>query len=185
MILGIDPGLSGALLLVDPNHPLTGEAIDLAVHVLTRGGKKKRELHIVGLIGIWRYAGSHTLLVEQIGAMPGQGMSSVFAFGKCYGVILRVLASRSIPLSLLPAVRWKCARCPKGERTGRELGPHSCFPKPLSNGDWEARRSGRGGTDRALRGPTARRLPLRFLRMCSFFRCRKRRKSVPGSVDEH
>jgi crossover junction endodeoxyribonuclease RuvC len=39
--------------------------------------------------------------------MPGQGISSTFAFGKTFGIILGVLAARGIPLTLVPAVRWK------------------------------------------------------------------------------
>jgi crossover junction endodeoxyribonuclease RuvC len=39
--------------------------------------------------------------------MPGQGVSGVFAFGKAYGIILGVIAGHSIPLTLVPPVRWK------------------------------------------------------------------------------
>jgi crossover junction endodeoxyribonuclease RuvC len=106
-IVGVDPGLSGALFFIDPNHPLTGEAVDIPTHVLTRGGKKKREIDVVQLIHVLALRRITHAFVEQVGAMPGQGVSSVFAFGKGYGVILGVLAARSIPLSLIPPVRWK------------------------------------------------------------------------------
>jgi crossover junction endodeoxyribonuclease RuvC len=107
VIVGIDPGLSGALFFLDPSAPESGEAIDMPVHNLARGGKNKRELDVVGLI---RILATHHLthaFVEQVGSMPGQGVSSVFAFGKCYGIILGVLAARSIPLTLVAPVRWK------------------------------------------------------------------------------
>jgi crossover junction endodeoxyribonuclease RuvC len=90
-------------------NPSTVETVDIPVHLLTRGGRAKREVDIVELI---RLLATHCIdhaFVEQVGAMPGQGVSGVFAFGKCYGVILGVLASRSIPLSLVPPVRWKRA----------------------------------------------------------------------------
>jgi crossover junction endodeoxyribonuclease RuvC len=106
MIVGIDPGLSGALFFIESGAS-TGEAIDLPVHVLMRGGKKKRELDIAGLIQILAVRQITHAFVEQAGAMPGQGVSSVFAFGKCYGVILGVIAARSISLTLVPPVRWK------------------------------------------------------------------------------
>jgi crossover junction endodeoxyribonuclease RuvC len=93
---------------LDPGNPSTGKA-DLPVHVLTRGGKKKRELDIAGLIGILSLRRLTHAFLEAIGAMPGQGVSGVFAFGKCYGVILGVIAARSIPVSLVPPVRWKRA----------------------------------------------------------------------------
>jgi crossover junction endodeoxyribonuclease RuvC len=109
MIIGIDPGLSGALFFMDPSSPANGEAVDLPVHLLIRNGKKKRELDVAGLIGILTSDRLDHAFVEQVNAMPGQGISSVFAFGKCYGVILGVIASHSIPLSLVPPVSWKRA----------------------------------------------------------------------------
>jgi hypothetical protein len=48
MIMGCDPCLSGALFFIEPDHPSTGEAVDLPVHMLTRGRKAKRELDIAG-----------------------------------------------------------------------------------------------------------------------------------------
>ena len=107
LILGVDPGLSGALFFLDPGHPSTGEVVDIPTHVLTRGGKKKREIDVAQLIHVLALRRITHAFVEQVGAMPGQGVSSTFAFGKGYGVILGVLAARSIPLSLIPPVRWK------------------------------------------------------------------------------
>jgi len=109
MIVGIDPGLSGALFFFDPQHHSTGEAIDLPVHMLTRGGKNKRELAIAGLIRLLALRRINHAFMEQAGAMPGQGVSGVLAFGKFYDVILGVLAARSIPLSLVPPIPWKRA----------------------------------------------------------------------------
>jgi crossover junction endodeoxyribonuclease RuvC len=107
MIAGIDPGLSGALFLLDPTCPSTGEAIDLPIHLLIRGGRKKRELDVVGLVEI---LASHRLdhaFLEAVNAMPKQGLVSTFAFGKVYGVILGVLAAHAIPLTLVVPVVWK------------------------------------------------------------------------------
>jgi crossover junction endodeoxyribonuclease RuvC len=100
---------SGALFFIDPNHPSTGEAIDLPIHTLSRGGKTKRELDIAGLIGILATRQVTHAFVEAVSSLPGQGLSSTFAFGKTFGIILGVIASRSIPLTLVPAVRWKRA----------------------------------------------------------------------------
>jgi crossover junction endodeoxyribonuclease RuvC len=109
MIAGIDPGLTGAVCFADPSNPTTCRAYDLPVHVLLRGGKKKRELDIAGLIGILTEHRLDHVFLEQVGAMPGQGVSSVFAFGKTYGVILGVIAARTIPLTLVTPATWKRA----------------------------------------------------------------------------
>jgi len=88
IVVGIDPGLSGALFFLDPRDPATGEAADLPVYLLTRGGKKKRELDVAGLIRLLAARPLTHAFVEQVGAMPGQGVASRFAFGKTYGTIL-------------------------------------------------------------------------------------------------
>ena len=109
MIVGIDPGLSGALFFLDPNHLSAGEAVDLPVHLLMRGGKKKREVDVSGLIEILAGRRLEHVFLEQVSAMPGQGVSSVFAFGKAYGVILGAIAAHSIPLTLVAPIVWKRA----------------------------------------------------------------------------
>jgi len=109
MIVGIDPGLSGALFFLDPNHLSAGEAVDLPVHLLMRGGKKKREVDVSGLIEILAGRRLEHAFLEQVSAMPGQGVSSVFAFGKAYGVILGAIAAHSIPLTLVAPIVWKRA----------------------------------------------------------------------------
>jgi crossover junction endodeoxyribonuclease RuvC len=109
MIAGWDPGLAGALFFLDPSGPTNGEAIDLPVHLLVRGGKKKRELDVAGLVGILAAHRIEHAFVEAVASMPGQGVSSSFAFGKCFGVILGVLASHAVPVTLVTAAVWKRA----------------------------------------------------------------------------
>jgi crossover junction endodeoxyribonuclease RuvC len=107
VIAGIDPGLAGALFFLDPSNSANGEAIDLPVHMLIRGAKKKRELDIAGLIGILATRSITHAFVESVGAMPGQGVSSVFSFGKTFGAVLGVIAARNIPITLIAPARWK------------------------------------------------------------------------------
>jgi crossover junction endodeoxyribonuclease RuvC len=105
MIVGVDPGLSGALFFLDPNRPSTGEAVDLPVHQLARGGKAKRELDVAGLIEILTLRRLDHAFLEQVNAMPGQGVSSMFALGKGFGILIG--AAQRIPLTLVPPARWK------------------------------------------------------------------------------
>jgi crossover junction endodeoxyribonuclease RuvC len=110
MIAAIDPGLSGALAFLDPAMPSTVETVDIPTHLLVRGGKNKRELDIVQLISIFAVRRLTHCFIEQVGAMPKQGVSSVFAFGKAFGIVLGIVAARSIPVTLVPPAppaRWK------------------------------------------------------------------------------
>jgi crossover junction endodeoxyribonuclease RuvC len=142
MIVGIDPGLSGAMFFMNPDAS-TGEAVDLPVHVLTRGGKTKRELDVVQLIGVLALRRLTHAFVEQVGAMPGQGVSSTFAFGKTFGILLGVIAARSIPMSLIPPVRWKRAMGVTKSKDGcraraSQLLPDAAHQWPLRRHDGRA-----------------------------------------------
>jgi crossover junction endodeoxyribonuclease RuvC len=109
-----------------------------------RGGKQKRELDIIQLIDILARRQLTHAFVEQVGAMPGQGVSSTFAFGKAFGIILGVLAARSVPLTLVPPVRWKRAMgVLKGSKDGcraraSQLLPAAAHQWPLRRHDGRA-----------------------------------------------
>ena len=108
LLCGIDPGLSGALCFYD-SGTRESETIDMPTLDVTRGGKAKRDIDAHALSELfWRHHAGHAF-VEQVGAMPGQGTSSMFAFGKSYGVVLGVLAAVGVPYTLVPPAKWKRA----------------------------------------------------------------------------
>jgi hypothetical protein len=71
LIVGIDPDLSGGLYFLDPAEPSTGEAFDMPVHLLARGGRGKCEINAYELIRLLERPLDHAF-VEQAGAMPRQ-----------------------------------------------------------------------------------------------------------------
>lgn len=109
IIAGFDPGLSGGICFHNATQN-TSAVFPMPVLRLSRNGKEKGEIDAVELS---RLVDAHGPLsaayVEQVGSMPGQGVSSSFAFGKGYGVILGVLAANFIPTRLVSSVKWKRA----------------------------------------------------------------------------
>lgn len=103
IIAGIDPGLSGAICLLNGTKC---EVFDIPIFNLERGGKNKREIDIHLLCHLLRTKIDHCFL-EQVGAMPGQGVSSMFAFGQTFGIIKGILVANDIPYTLVPPRRWK------------------------------------------------------------------------------
>jgi crossover junction endodeoxyribonuclease RuvC len=103
--IGIDPGLTGAIVAI------TGDSIefhDMPVLEI----KKKQQLDYAGLAHILRrYAdrGEATAAIEMVGAMPGQGVSSMFKFGQVYGAALGTLATLQIPYQCVTPPVWKRA----------------------------------------------------------------------------
>lgn len=105
MIVGIDPGLDGAIAWYDGDD-LTVE--DMPTFMLERGGKQKRAVDGARLAALLRARVDH-VFVERVAAMPKQGVSSVFSFGQSYGLILGVLAALQIPHTTVQPAVWKRA----------------------------------------------------------------------------
>ncbi len=86
-IIGIDPGLSGAIAVVQNNKVLA--IYDMPV--MTEGKKNKKQLNSAQLVNIIRENTENedeiAVVVEQVNAMPGQGVTSMFNFGQTFGAI--------------------------------------------------------------------------------------------------
>jgi crossover junction endodeoxyribonuclease RuvC len=115
IILGIDPGLYGAFALLNGNgdHPQGLEIFDMPVHEITVNGKKKKRADIYELAR-WLDAvqKSHRIVkavVENVHAMPKQGVSSSFSFGFVAGAIQGILAAHFLPIELVSPRKWKQA----------------------------------------------------------------------------
>jgi crossover junction endodeoxyribonuclease RuvC len=109
IIAGIDPGLSGAVALLDAETGAVIDIFDMPTLALSRGGKSKRELDAHALAGALGRDRIGHAFVELVGAMPGQGVSGVFAFGKAYGIAIGVLATLGVPMSFVAPAAWKRA----------------------------------------------------------------------------
>lgn len=98
-ILGIDPGVSGAVAFYFPAASGRISVDDVPV-----AGGEISTPHLASMIK--RYAPS-LAIVEKVNAFPGQGVCSVFNFGKSYGQVLGVLGSLNIPTHLVSPQKWK------------------------------------------------------------------------------
>jgi crossover junction endodeoxyribonuclease RuvC len=106
MIIGIDPGITGAVSVLTD----TGEFV--AVHdmpIMKLGKAKKNQVNPAALSALIKDTGATSAIVEKVGAMPGQGVSSMFNFGMGFGVIQGVLAGLDIPYALSTPQKWKKA----------------------------------------------------------------------------
>jgi len=106
IVVGIDPGLSGAVAVLDLNNKR------LAVHdmptVSIKSGKsEKRQLSEPQLAAILRQVAPDHAYLEFVSAMPGQGVSSMFNFGMGYGAIRGVLAALNIASTTVTPVKWQ------------------------------------------------------------------------------
>jgi crossover junction endodeoxyribonuclease RuvC len=112
LLFGCDPGLIGALALLNPDGSLFAVE-DLPVMARSKKGRVKNEIDAAGLARLIRPHAARIKLavVEQVGSMPGQGVASVFSMGHTLGCIVGVLQALQIPLHLVPPAVWKRKSC--------------------------------------------------------------------------
>ena len=106
-IVGIDPGLSGAIAILENNNVLN--IFDMPV--MAEGKKNKRQLNSAQLAHIIRENTVKneeiTIVVEQVNAMPGQGVTSMFNFGQTFGAIKGISAALNLPIFFVRPSKWK------------------------------------------------------------------------------
>jgi len=120
MILGIDPGGGGALCFADFEKGLL-DIVDMPIVALLRNGKIKREISAAMLAAVIRARRPDVAWLERVNAMPGQGVSSVWAFARGVGALEGVLAALNVPTYYVAPRVWqaKVAQRP-GKDGGRE-----------------------------------------------------------------
>ena len=106
-IFGIDPGLAGAIAILDGNKVV--DFTDLPT--MSDGKKNKRQLNSAHLS---QYIQKNILdinrtvvVVEQVNAMPGQGVTSMFNFGQTFGAIKGISATLKLPIFFVRPSKWK------------------------------------------------------------------------------
>jgi crossover junction endodeoxyribonuclease RuvC len=110
MIIGIDPGISGAIAAVSDGGVLLWVQ-DMPVRDAGKKARKQREIDGAELARILRphVADICCAWVEEVSAMPGQGVSSMFSLGDSRGTIRGVLEALGISVERVAPQRWKRA----------------------------------------------------------------------------
>lgn len=120
VVLGVDPGSRalGCAVLGEDRLPRVFDGATYADGV--NGAEFFRQVERIG---------ATVAVVERVGAMPGQGVSSTFAFGRAYGTILGVLAAAGVPVVLItPAVWKKHYRLPAKDKEAARQKAIELFP---------------------------------------------------------
>ena len=106
-IIGIDPGLSGAIAILKDSKVLN--LFDMPV--MSEGKKNKRQLNSAQLVNIIKKNTDKNdeiaVVVEQVNAMPGQGVTSMFNFGQTFGAIKGVCAALNLSIFFVRPSKWK------------------------------------------------------------------------------
>ena len=109
LIIAIDPGISGAICFFEDGH--VKEIIDMPV--MAEGKKNKQQVN-----GPQTYneiskrinkltKKDITVVIEQVSAMPGQGVTSMFNFGQSFGVLKGICSAMQLSMIFIRPAKWK------------------------------------------------------------------------------
>lgn len=103
--IGVDPGLSGAVAVISPDSL---KIFDMPTMTVERNGKAKRQVsasELAELLYLYSDKECH-VFVEKVSAMAGQGVTSVFSFGRSFGMIEGILAALHMPVTYVAPATW-------------------------------------------------------------------------------
>ena len=108
-IIGIDPGISGAICFFED-----GKIIDvIEMPTMAEGKKNKRQVNgsqiyneiSKRIIKIEKQ--DIRVVIEQVSAMPGQGVTSMFNFGQSFGILKGICSAMKLPMYFVRPAKWK------------------------------------------------------------------------------
>lgn len=105
-VIGIDPGISGAISVFDWDTQSLVEVMDMPTLEVDSGKTRKRHISAVGLRDILVCHPTDHVVIEKVGAMPGQGVTSMFNFGRSAGIIEGVVAALCNPHTYVTPATW-------------------------------------------------------------------------------
>lgn len=101
IILGIDPGLNGGIAILNAGR------VAAAIDIPTTGEKSKRRVDAGLLQRFIKQWSPDAAFIERAQAMPRQGSSSGFNYGRAVGALEAVIACSGVPLTIIEPSIWK------------------------------------------------------------------------------
>ena len=108
-IIGIDPGISGSICFFQD-----GAILDVVeMPTMTEGKKNKRQVNGSQIYNEINKRISNLnkheirVVIEQVSAMPGQGVTSMFNFGQSFGILKGICAAMQLPMFFVRPAKWK------------------------------------------------------------------------------
>ena len=109
LIIGIDPGITGSICFFQD-----GKIIDVIEMPNMPEGKKNKKQ--VNGAQIYYEISSRIkdikkedikVIIEQVSAMPGQGVTSMFNFGQSFGILKGICSAMQLPMYFVRPTKWK------------------------------------------------------------------------------
>jgi len=109
LVIGIDPGISGSICFLQ-----NGRIMDvIEMPTMTDGKKNKKQVNGSQIFNeiserIKKLEKSYIrVVIEQVSAMPGQGVTSMFNFGQSFGILKGICSAMQLPMYFVRPAKWK------------------------------------------------------------------------------
>jgi len=108
-IIGIDPGISGSICFFEDGKIL--EVIEMPI--MTDGKKNKKQVNGAQIYNEFskrinkKKDDEVRVVIEQVSAMPGQGVTSMFNFGQSFGILKGICSAMQLPMFFVRPAKWK------------------------------------------------------------------------------
>ena len=109
LIIGIDPGISGSICFFED-----GKILDVVeMPTMTEGKKNKKQVNGSQIYNeiLKRVENLDKkdikVVIEQVSAMPGQGVTSMFNFGQSFGILKGICSAMQLPMYFVRPAKWK------------------------------------------------------------------------------
>ena len=109
LIIGIDPGISGSICFFKE-----GKILDvIEMPTMNEGKKNKRQVNgsqiFNEIFQRIQKMEKHQIkvVIEQVSAMPGQGVTSMFNFGQSFGILKGICSAMRLPMYFVRPTKWK------------------------------------------------------------------------------
>jgi crossover junction endodeoxyribonuclease RuvC len=109
LIIGIDPGISGSICFFQD-----GKIIDVVeMPTMTEGKKNKKQVNgsqiFNEILSRIKKLDKKDIkvIIEQVSAMPGQGVTSMFNFGQSFGILKGICSAMQLPMYFVRPAKWK------------------------------------------------------------------------------
>lgn len=108
LIIGIDPGISGSICFFREGKII--EVIEMPT--MTEGKKNKKQVNGAQIYNeiskrIDKADKQIRVVIEQVSAMPGQGVTSMFNFGQSFGILKGICSAMQLPMFFVRPAKWK------------------------------------------------------------------------------
>jgi crossover junction endodeoxyribonuclease RuvC len=126
LVVGVDPGIRGGISGLDTEKK-TLWSIETPV-LLVDQKKKKFDYDIHRIAALFRAANPDLICLEAVHSMPAQGVSSVFNFGRGFGILLGIIGTLGIPLRLVTPRVWKARLGITADKETSRIKANQVFP---------------------------------------------------------